>query len=766
MYLKALELFGFKTFAERTRLQFGPGATAIVGPNGSGKSNIADAILFVLGEQSSKSIRTNQVADVIFNGTERRKPLGLAEVTLVLDNADGALDVPYQEVAVTRRTHRDGESDYFINKTRCRLRDIQDLFLDTGLGKETYSMIGQSDVERLLSLRPEDRRAMFEEAAGTAKYRGRRNEALRRLEGVQGNLTRIHDIHVEVEQQLEPLRKQAEKAREYRVVAEELKTLSVGILAAEALRANEVIGRCEHEAFVVRADLERFEAEAAQLELRATEWREKRDQVEAQLEEARRQNGRIQGEISRTESDIAVGRERLQSCETQTAILQRELEGLGEQRTALTDRIALLTAQRDEARARLETARPVEEDRRTAFTEVSRLIEELSNSIAEAGRKQREAMQRRATLESSVASLRAQRRDLDTRLRETDQTVTQLAAQEAAEQGKATRLDEELVGLEEAEVQASDAVEEARRQVDTARRTLEALIEKRTQAQARVGEIGARLASIEEIERAGGHLPRGVRSALHGKAEGVLEGIVGTVAEVVGVPPEYERAISAALGEWSRALVVETREAAWSAIRWLQSEGSGYALMLPADASSASPRSQAIATALTMDGVVGRATSLISFHPRRAELVERLLGATLVVRDLAAAQAVLGRLGPGGSVVTLTGERWDADGAIGGGSELSAAEDPVSLHTAREELTRNREDAIGDLERVEEEIVEARAAIGQTQEAVQAAERAYQECLAAIQQAGTRAAVAQERLRSLRARREQLEAERNELTVS
>jgi chromosome segregation protein len=765
LYLKALELFGFKTFAERTRLQFGPGVTAIVGPNGSGKSNIADAILFVLGEQSSKSIRTNQVADVIFNGTERRKPLGLGEVTLVLDNADAALDVPYQEVAVTRRTHRDGESDYFINKTRCRLRDIQDLFLDTGLGKETYSMIGQSDVERLLSLRPEDRRAMFEEAAGTAKYRGRRNEALRRLEGVQGNLTRIHDIHVEVEQQLEPLRKQAEKAREYRVVAEELRELSVGILAAEALRANDVIGRCEHEAFIVRADLERFETEAAQLEMRAGEWREKRDQVEAQLEEARRLNGRIQGDISRTESDIAVGRERLQSCETQTGILLREMDSLGEQRTALAERIALLAAQHEEAAERLDRTRPLEEERRETFTDISRQIEELSNSIAEAGRKQREEMQQRATLESNVLSLRAQRRDLDTRLRETDQTVTQIAGQEASEQSKAAHLDEELLTLEDAEAQAADAVEAARKHVDAERRALEARIEARTQAQGRVAEVDARLASIEEIERAGGHLPRGVQSALRGRSDGVLDGIVGTVAEVIGVPPEYERAISAALGEWSRALVVETRESAWSAVRWLQSEKSGYALMLPADTSAPTARSASVASALTGDGVVGRAPDLISFHPKRADLVERLLGATVIVRDLNAAHAAVPRLGTGGSVVTLSGERWDADGAIGGGSELSAAEDPISLVTAREDLNRRREDAAAELERVEEEIPEARAAIERAKEAVVEAERAYQECLAGIQQAGTRAAVAQERLRSLRARREQLEAERNELTV-
>ena len=766
MYLKSLELFGFKTFADRTSLEFGPGVTGIVGPNGSGKSNIADALLFVLGEQANKPIRVNQLTDVIFNGNEQRKAVGLAEVTLVLDNSDRILSLPYQEVAITRRTHRSAESDYFINRTRCRLRDIQELFLDTGLGRGAYSQIGQNEVDRILSLRPEDRRALFEEAAGTAKYRGRRTEALRKLEQTQSHLTRIHDIHAEVAAQLEPLATQAAQAREYRTLVEQHRGLAVSVLVAEASQARQMIGRCEHEVFVVRSDLDRLTVEAEQLESRAQELRVQEEAVERDLEASRRRSGLAQASASKAEAEIAVARERLHSCRSQRSVIERDADGLGERTRALGERIAAhkeAVTREAERKAELEAGEP---ELAQELERVQAEFDALASSLAALSTQKQDAAAKRATLETELASLRGQRRETDDRLRENDQFIQRLAAQEKQEGEREIAAQQELEELAQAEQELSEALDAARQRDAELQALLSEQMAQLSTASAAVGSAEARVASLEELEKAGGHLPRGVRAVLAARQDGRLSGIVGTVSDVIGTPPEYQRAISAALGEWSKALVMESSERAWAAVRWLQAERGGYAVLLPLRGLTASAPPSVPEAALTVEGATGRAVDLVSFHPRRRALVERLLGGTLVVADLDAAQRARGAMTEAGTIVTLLGERWDADGVVGGGSEPAAADDPLSLASALGRASDDVDAATGARAELEEAVAATRTLLDEARAAAQDVEARYRHCVAGIQKSGTRVAVTAERLEGIRAQRELREGERNRLAVA
>lgn len=766
LYLKSLELFGFKTFADRTALEFGPGITGIVGPNGSGKSNLADALLFVLGEQSGKSIRASQLTDVIFNGNDQRKALGLAEVTLVLDNSDRVVSLPYQEVAITRRTHRSGESDYFINRTRCRLRDIQELFLDTGLGRGAYSQIGQNEVDRVLSLRPEDRRALFEEAAGTAKYRGRRTEALRKLEQTQSHLTRIHDIHAEVAAQLEPLAKQAQQAREYRVLMEQHRALAVSVLVAEAAHARQTIGRCEHEAFVIRSDLERLAVEGEQLESRARDLRQQEEAVESDLEASRRGNGLAQAAVSKAEAEIAVANERLHSCRSQGSVLAREADVLKERTREIGERIAAheqALRQDTERKGELEAGEP---GLAAELERVHTQFDALASSLAETGTLRQDAAARRATLETELASLRGQRRETDDRLRENDQSIQRLAEQEKQEGEREVAAQQELETLGQAEQDLLEEMDAARQRDAELQARLSEHMARLSSASATVGSAEARLASLEEIEKAGGHLPRGIRAVLGARQNRRLSGVVGTVADVIGTPPEYQRAISAALGEWSKALVVESSEGAWAAVRWLQAERGGYAVLLPLDALR-EPKPVGIpGEALAIEGATGRAADLVSFHRRRRALVERLLGGTLVVADLEAAQRARAAMAGTGRIVTLLGDRWDADGVVAGGSEPAAADDPLSLSSALKRAAEDRDAATAARTELDEAVAGTGALLKEARTAAQETEGRYRECVAEIQKLGTRVAVIAERLEGIRSQRERREGERNELAVA
>src|SRR6266849_4016277 len=328
MYLKRLEIFGFKTFAEKTEILFTPGVTAVIGPNGSGKSNVGDAVLWVMGEQNIRALRGNTSQDVIFAGNDRRKPLGMAEVSLTIDNSARILPLEFSEVTVTRRVYRSGEGEFFINRVPCRLRDIYELFLDTGLGRDAYSFVNQSEIDAILSVRAEDRRAIFEEAAGIKKYRVRKREALKKLENTRGNLARVNDIISEIEGQLEPLRRQAQVARRHRELYAQLRELELGWyvatlrrLAAEGERLGGLIADLNAERGNLESQLETVRAEEA-------DRRSRLHALDVELERLRLEEAEQSRQVSQAESQAALLGEREENARRQTESLGEEIDEL------------------------------------------------------------------------------------------------------------------------------------------------------------------------------------------------------------------------------------------------------------------------------------------------------------------------------------------------------------------------------------------------------------------------------------------------------
>ncbi|WP_034429204.1 chromosome segregation SMC family protein, partial [Caldisalinibacter kiritimatiensis] len=325
MYLKRLEVQGFKSFADKTEIDFEKGVTAVVGPNGSGKSNISDAIRWVLGEQSVKTLRGSKMQDVIFAGTAKRKPLGFAEVTLVLDNKDGKLPVDYSEVSVTRRMFRSGESEYYINKTSCRLKDIRELFMDTGVGKDGYSIIGQGRIDEILSTKSEDRRNIFEEAAGIVKYKTRKGEAEKKLEKTKENLVRINDIISELDSQIDPLKQQSDKAEKYLELKEKLKEVEVNLFAREIERLRNQISELDEKKKSVTEKLSNYEDTRDELEKKYNEVKKEIEKMDENIEDIQNLKYNTQNNIEKIESNLRLNNEKIIMLEKDTNRLDKEV---------------------------------------------------------------------------------------------------------------------------------------------------------------------------------------------------------------------------------------------------------------------------------------------------------------------------------------------------------------------------------------------------------------------------------------------------------
>ena len=693
MHLKRLELFGFKTFADRTELEFLPGVTAVVGPNGSGKSNIADAIQWVLGEQSMRSLRSLSSQDVIFAGTHRRKPLGFAEASLTLDNSSRALPLEFDEVTVTRRLFRSGDSEYQINKVSCRLKDIVELFLDTGIGYEAYSIIGQSEIDAVLSIRAEDRRALVEEAAGIKKYRVRKREATRKLESTQANLTRVADIIAEVERQLPPLREQAEVAGRYREIRDRAQALERALLVTEHRRALQQVEqiRAARQAAADKVDL--IQAEIARIESESEAARLAVTRADAALDEARTAFSAATQQVERARGNLGVSQERLNALESaeageadRIADLERSLERCRQQQAEIAEPIpGALAAEKaagDALRAREEELAGV--NRRMA--EVGRAVEEH----------RRKAVERARALTNAQADLRsAVRRVQDTKsgVERSRQRVEVLAARGETQDAR----EEKLRGkVTEAEAHCQALVQE-NRQGELERATLQREILQRNQRAAdlrnEMTARSARLRTLRELEEKFEGYQEGARTILKAQKEGRIKGRFVPVADLLEVAPEFEPAIQAALGGSLDALVAGSLAEARDAIRYLRAQGGGRATFIASDAriepngragewenggagesvptgsagSPTPPLSHSPALPLNSELARRCATHHVRCSEAHRQMVHALLGDAVVVQHLDEAQEVLRLDHARFRAVTMEGDLLHPAGMLTGG---------------------------------------------------------------------------------------------------
>ncbi|HOX07415.1 MAG TPA: AAA family ATPase, partial [Planctomycetota bacterium] len=549
MFLKRLELFGFKSFADRTVVDFTGGVTALVGPNGCGKSNVVDSIRWALGEQSARSLRGSEMVDLIFNGTANRRPLGFAEVVLTFDNARRQLPVDSPEVSVTRRLYRTGECEYLINGQACRLRDVRDLFMDTGVGVGAYSIIEQGKIDALLQSSPKERRGIFEEAAGIAKYRSRKAAALRKLERVEQNLLRVGDVAAEVERQLRSVQRQAAKARRYRELAEELKSLRLTVLGAdyramaekrEALTAD--LAAAEDLAASLSAEGGRLEAAIAEAQARA-------DELERASSEAERKRSEDRARLARVEATIAAAEGLARQHEETAARAAREAD-------ELLARAA--EAEADEARARGEYSAATTElgaltgrlsEAEAAAAAGAARAAELAASIEKRKGEAIEVVRRRAGVDSQVSKLLSEIGHFDAEISRSEQHAGALseklaAAREEVEHGR-TRVEE--LGRRRAAV--ADEIKAARAGEAAAAAEVSELDRRASRLASELSARRSRLHILSDLEARQEGIQAGVKGVLSAMREGSAPaGLCGMVADLVRVREQFEVAIETALG--------------------------------------------------------------------------------------------------------------------------------------------------------------------------------------------------------------------------
>ncbi|WP_129631156.1 chromosome segregation protein SMC [Candidatus Oscillochloris fontis] len=665
MYLKRLDILGFKTFASRTSIAFQPGITAIVGPNGSGKSNIADAVRWVLGEQSLSTLRCKRSEELIYSGGGRRTAAGLAEVSLTIDNSDRLLPLDFDEVTITRRATRSGENEYFINRNRVRLRDLQAATEPLG---GSYTIINQGLVDAALTLRPEERRRLFEDAAEIGGFDLRRAEALRRLRETDANLQRVADLLEELEPRLRALKRQAGQARQYRELHGELRTLQEQFFASQWAYARAETTRTRDE--VARRDLLLDHARSAQLAA-SHALRLLRDGLREQRESLgvlHQQSSDLHRRAEILQRELAVDAERLSALSRRAEDLERRQQELAAHHAEEAARHTQMLTEVQQAETALEAQRHAQRSAEAELAEADRGRQALVREVRNA----QEVALRAAASVAERASRAEQLRTQATRLEHDRSQLVVLATQAEAQVAHAqTHLASTQSNLAEAEATRRTSVEEER----SARSALENLRSERANqedqcaaARRRVADLEARLESLTRLARSYTGVFAGVRTAMQWAERSGRRGFA-LVQSIIRTPAEIETAIEVALGSRLQHVVVEQWQDAEEAINELKRSGAGRATFLPLDSIRGAGRSDL--GGVTVDGlaVLGVAADLVTYDQRYAPVVQQLLGRVLLVRDLATARAELRRMSGGWTIVTLQGEQVQSSGAVTGGAQ-------------------------------------------------------------------------------------------------
>ncbi len=704
MFLKRLEVFGFKSFAERVDISFSNGITAIVGPNGSGKSNVSDAVRWVLGEQSAKQLRGANMADVIFKGTESRKPLSYCEVSLVFDNEDKGLEIEYSEVVITRRLYRSGESEYYINRAGCRLKDIITLFQDTGIGKEGYSIVGQGKIENILSAKQDVRRAVFEEAAGIVKYKTRKEESERKLQHTSDNLMRINDIIDTLEERIEPLSQQAETAKEYLQLREQLRSIEVNFyliqneLAVERRKQyNQQLEGIDQERQEKTEHVEKLVAENEILEGQLNEKEAELSEIRQKLLELTAGNENLSGHIS-------VLDERIQNILSGIERVNNELDSNEKRKKSMEDAINGDTGVEEEKRKAIEEKQ----------AEIKTLEEDVSNREASLLQESQELEKLKAEMISNINKLSDVKSNLSryeamkTSVSQRKEKISLMAEQIRLQRTSIDEaLKEQLSDTEEYDREKSALLNEK----EQLKQQWQQLYIERDNASANLLNIkqelnGAqsRLKVLEELKRDHEGFNFSVKRLLQ-KSEQDLEiksHICGVIAQLISVPEKYEVAIEAALGSAMQNIVTPTEEDAKALIEFLRKTDSGRATFLPVSAIRAREMDQREIQASKISGSFGVASELITYDNKYAEIIGNLLGRTIICDDLDTGISIQRACKHSLKVVTLKGDVMNAGGSMSGGSQRQKTTSILGREREIEELNSFISDKNKEIARIED----------------------------------------------------------------
>ena len=699
MYLKRLELQGFKSFADKTVLEFMPGITSVIGPNGSGKSNISDSIRWVLGEQSMKSLRGTKSLDIIFAGTQNRKSLGFAEASLVFDNTDGTLPIEYTEVTVTRKIYRSGETGYYINKVPCRLKDVLELFMDTGIGKDGYSIIGQGKIDEILSNKSEDRRHIFEEAAGIVKFRTRKAESEKKLEHTKLNLLRINDILSEIETNIEPLKLQAEKAKKYLSLREELKSIEIGLFLynIEKYKANlEEIVKDEE---IYTSQCKEEEDNLEKIKQLKELLKEEVDRITNQIEEMSNIGFESQKEIEMLNSDINVANTRIINNRENKERYEKEIEELNIRKKELEEEIKQKEEKRDNLKQNREK---FEKELQEKEAELEKITKKLSSKELEIEGYKKQVEQntdKKYELQSESHTQDINFENYEKRQKQINNEISNYISELDA-----TRLQKEDI---------SKGFYEINNKRNNVLKSLEDINNKKQNADQKIKEYNIKINQLEnemrmkesrqkfliETEKEKEGYVKSVKNLLK-DCENIKElgkGMHGVLANIIDVPEKYQTAIEMSLGMSLQNIVTDTEEDAKKLVEHLRKNNLGRASFLPI----ASVKGKKLDKIKGKEnGIIGIASDLISFDKKYEQIIISLLGRTVIVDNMDTAIKVAKQNGYMFRIMTLEGDMINPSGAITGGS---VAKKTVNI------LGRGKE-----IEKLEKEIKEIREKIEKT----------------------------------------------------
>lgn len=703
MYLKRIEIAGFKSFADKTVIDFENSVTAVVGPNGSGKSNITEAIRWVLGEQSAKSLRGGKMPDIIFAGSDSRKPLNVAEVTVLLDNSDHYLPLDYQEISVTRRYRRTGESDFFINKQPCRLKDIQELFLDSGLGKESFSIISQGKVEAIFSSKPEDRRGIFEEAAGVLKYKQRKKKAEQKLFETEDNLSRVQDIIYELQEQLTPLAEQSEIAKKFLQLKEELTQTDIALMITEIN--------------VAKKEWEEKQTQLTQFNQELTKLATHIQSQEAVLSEKRKQNAKKDRQIEKGQQSLLALSERLKQAEGQKDVLIERTKHT--QKSTQEYQASLAEAQKKVAHFE-ELQEKLTKETTEKETEIQEAQQQLMKTQQELEKYQKSTKELLSELRDQYVDLMQEQANVGNELKylerqylqETSKSKQTLAKQSEVEasvlalSSQKQELSEKQANLQQALVKNQHELEEVQTKGKTVQTKLTNEQPKMYQLMNQVQQLQARQKSLQEIQENYFGFYQGVRLVLQHKQQ--LSGIVGAVAELIDVPSSFTLAIETALGGAAQHVIVENEHDARQAITYLKKQRGGRATFLPL--TTINPRqlpAHVLSQAAAVDGFLGIASEQVTFPAEIQTVVHNLLGTILLAKDLTSANAIAQTIRYQYRVVSLEGDVMNAGGSMTGGANKRGNQGSLfSQNQELKQLTAEYEQADQQLQNQEKIVQE------------------------------------------------------------
>lgn len=766
MYLKSIELQGFKSFADKICLNFNKGLTAVVGPNGSGKSNISDAVRWVLGEQSIKSLRGSKMEDVIFAGTQHRKPVGFAQVSLLIDNSDKTLPIDFSEVTITRRVYRSGESEYYINKTPCRLKDINELFLNTGVGREGYSIIGQGRIDEILSTRSEDRRAIFEEAAGIMKYKVRKKEAERKLESTKQNLLRIDDIIHELESQLDPLQEQADKARKYLNLSNELKEIEVALYLDNIEKSRDKIEEIDSQFKQVEKNIQ---DEKNLLEEKMRENRgktEKLDGLKKNLEILRSELVELDKNIDQLDNQIRIDEEKISHIESSNAASSQDVD-------ELRTRIKMMEADIEKRNNRLSTLDKDREKYRELLYEAEEKLAEVLSRLDESERQielmKQEVMDKLDTLSEcriKYNSLKNEKEAFHIRQRKLDVEISRTILECDNKRMQLEQVQNGLYNQKEALERKKDNINRSEETMLNVKKDLDALRKEQNKCMSELQAARSRSKVLKDMENSLEGYNHSVRAILKAcrERQDFGEGIYGALAQLITVREHFETAVEVSLGQALQNIVTRDEYTAKNAINFLKENRLGRATFLPI--TSVKPRvleSDIVNRLEKEKGYLGLASDMVFCEPEFKDIILNILGRTVVVENIDDGIEISRKFRFSFRVVTVEGEVLNPGGSMTGGSQPSRSSSLLSRNRIIKELDEKSRLLTVRCQELEQSCKKKSEKINELEEQIRILQKEHQDLELIVLREEQRVLSIKNSIEELKSKQDMLQAEKNEL---